>query len=62
MEGLYFLLVAVLLYFVADHALNFIERRLGRRLEYRTVVFFVLLLGLALAAFAVLRHILPGAT
>jgi hypothetical protein len=58
MEGLYFLLVGVLLYFVADRALDYLERRAGRRFEYRTVIFFALLLGLALAAFATLRRIL----
>jgi NhaP-type Na+/H+ or K+/H+ antiporter len=58
MEGLYFLLVGVLLYFVADRVLDYLEQRAGRRFEYRTVVFFALLLGLALAAFAILRRIL----
>jgi hypothetical protein len=57
MESLLLPLVAVVLYFAADAVLQAVEVRLGRRLEHRTLVFFVLLLGFALAAFAVLRRV-----
>lgn len=33
------------LYFLADAALNAVERRLGHRLAHREAVFFALLLG-----------------
>jgi len=57
MSSFYFPLVGIVLYFVADALLLQIERRLGRPLEQRTVVFFALLLGLALIAFAVIRKL-----
>lgn len=58
MEAVYFLVVAIALYFVADWLLRRIEAILGRTLENRTVVFFFLLMGLALASFALIRRFL----
>jgi hypothetical protein len=55
-DAVYFFLVAILLYFAADWALRRIESALGRTLEYRTLVFFVLLLTLALVSFALIRR------
>jgi len=55
MEAVYFTLVAILLYLVADRALRGIESALGRSLEYRSVVFFAILLTLAIATFALIR-------
>jgi hypothetical protein len=55
MEIVYFTLVAILLYLLADWILRRIEAYLGRALEQRTVVFFVILLTLALASFAAIR-------
>lgn len=60
MQALYLVLVAAVLYFAADRTLDYLERRLGRRLEYRTVIFFALLLGLTLLAFWIMRRILAG--
>ena len=57
MEFLYFILVAVVLYFLSDRLLDGIERALGRRLESRSLVFFAILLVLALAAFAAIRRL-----
>lgn len=54
-EFLVFALVAVVLYFVADRIIDQIETAVGRRLEYRTLYFFALLLGLALGAFWLIR-------
>ena len=62
METLYFIAVAAVLYFVADRALDFLERRAGRRFEYRTVVFFALLLASALAAFWIIQRVVTGST
>ncbi|MCK6450075.1 MAG: hypothetical protein L6R19_04310 [Alphaproteobacteria bacterium] len=58
MESLYFLLAAVVLYFLADRVLDAAERYAGRRFAYRTVIFFGLLLGFTLAVFWILRRIL----
>lgn len=58
MEGLLFLAVGILLYLVADRILQAIERRRGARFEQRTVIFFFLLLGLALAIFPFIRMLL----
>jgi hypothetical protein len=61
MTTIYFTLVAIGLYLVADRILDALERRAGRRFEQRSLVFFLLLLVLSLATFAVLRSFLaPG--
>ena len=56
MEAVYFTLVAVVLYLVADRILVQIEIKLGKRLEHRSLVFFGILLTLALTSFWVIRH------
>lgn len=58
MEFLYLILVAVVLYFLADWILRRAESMAGRRFENRTIIFFALLLGLALVSFAILRNLL----
>ena len=55
MEMLYFTLAAVLLYLGADWILNRIEVAAGRRFEYRNLIFFAILLFMALASFALIR-------
>lgn len=55
MEILLFTGVAIVLYLVADRLLVAIERRRGAALANRSVVFFFLLLGLALPTFALIR-------
>lgn len=55
MEAVYFTLVAILLYLVADRALRAIESAVGRTLEYRSVIFFAILLALAVGTFALIR-------
>lgn len=57
MEIVYFTLVAVFLYFGADWILNRIEGAAGRRLEYRSIIFFAILLIMALTSFALIRHL-----
>lgn len=62
MEAVYFTVTGILLYLVADRLVVLIERRAGRVLEHRTLLFFVLLLSLALVTFAIIRRFLaPGA-
>ena len=55
MEMLYFTLAAVFLYLGADWILNRIEVTLGRRFECRNLIFFAILLIMALASFALIR-------
>lgn len=57
MEFILFIVLAVVLYFVADFVLRQAEARAGRRFEYRTIYFFVLLLLFALGAFRLVRWV-----
>lgn len=52
-------MTGVVLYLAADRLVVLIERRAGRVLEHRTLLFFVLLLALALVTFAAIRRFLP---
>ncbi len=55
MDIVYFTLVAIGLYIAADWLLDRIERIRGARFENRQVVFFAIILPLALAAFWLAR-------
>ena len=55
MEIVYFTLTAVALYLVSDWALRRMEAFAGRRFEHRSLVFFSIILGLALTSFALIR-------
>ena len=57
MEILYFTLSAILLYFAADWILERIERAAGKRFEYRSLIFFAILLVMALTSFSLIRHL-----
>ncbi len=57
-EALVFLAVAVVLYWVSDQILLRIEAARGARLESRTLIFFGILLTLALASFWALERLL----
>ena len=57
MEILYFTLAAILLYFAADWILNRIELAAGKRFKYRDLVFFALLLVMALTSFALIQYL-----
>ncbi len=56
MEIIYFTLAAVMLYFAADWILDRIESAAGRRFENRSLIFFAILLILAMTSFALVRH------
>ncbi len=58
MAAIYFTITAIVLYLVADWLLDRIELHRGERLEHRTLVFFGILLGLALATFPLLQSLL----
>jgi len=60
MELVYFSVIAIGLYFAADALLDWIERRRGKRFENRQVVFFAIILPLALLTFWLLRHFSDG--
>ncbi len=59
MEAVYFTVAGIVLYLVADRLVVLIERRAGRILEHRTLLFFAILLTLALVSFAAIRRFLP---
>ena len=59
MEAVYYTITGVVLYLLADWILRVIEARAGRVFEHRTLVFFVLLLAMALVTFAVIRRLMP---
>lgn len=51
MAYLYYTVTAVLLYLLSDWMLNQIEQSMGKRLKYRSVIFFAIILTLSLASF-----------
>ena len=55
-QPLIFTVVAVVLYIVTGKILDLMEHRAGRRFEHRSIIFFVLLLGLALSSFALIQY------
>jgi hypothetical protein len=57
MEMLYYTVTAILLYLAADWILDRIETAAGRRFEYRSLIFFAILLCMAVASFALIRHL-----
>lgn len=50
-----FTVVGIVAYLAADRILEWIEVRRGNRFEHRTLIFFVLLLTLALGAFQLIN-------
>lgn len=55
MSIVYFTLVAIILYLAADWILNRIEMAAGKVLEHRSIIFFALLLALALTTFTLIQ-------
>jgi hypothetical protein len=55
MEVVYFTLIGIVLYLASDWILQRVEIAAGRRLEHRTLIFFALLLTLALVSFSLIR-------
>ena len=56
MSIVYFTLVAAILYLFSDWLLQRVEAAAGRRFENRSLVFFCILLTLALASFSLINH------
>ena len=57
MENLYFFAVAIVLYVISNKILDVIEQKRGQRFENRTVIFFFIILSLAIVSFWVIRHL-----
>ena len=63
MEMVYFTVIGIGLYALSDAALDFIERKRGRRFENRQVIFFVIILVLALITFELMEIVMrPSAS
>ena len=60
-EMLAYTIVGIVLYFASDWILKFLEQRAGKQFDDRNLVFFGIILLLALSSFAILRLILPVA-
>lgn len=58
MEILYYTVTAVVLYFVADWLLDRVEIAFGRRFEYRSLIFFFIIVALALMTSQLARFFL----
>jgi hypothetical protein len=56
MSIIYFTLVAIALYLASDWILDQIELRAGKRYEHRSLIFFAILLTLALTTFTVIQQ------
>ena len=61
MEIIYYTLAGLGLYFVSDWILNQIEIRRGERFEQRSLIFFGIILVLALVVFRLIRYLQQGA-
>jgi hypothetical protein len=59
-EMLSYTVVAVVLYAVSDWLLNRIEIWRGRRFEHRSVLFFLIILTLAVISFQTIQKLFAG--
>lgn len=57
MEIVYFTLAGILLYLFSDWLLDRIESARGRRFEQRSVIFFFIILSLAVLSFQLLNRL-----
>ena len=55
MEAIYFTLVAIVLYLLSDWVLVRIEVAVGKSLEHRSLIFFAILMTLAITSFWLIR-------
>jgi hypothetical protein len=59
-EVVIYTLSAIALYFMADAALNLLESIHGEPIPHRNIVFFVIILSLALMLFQAIKMVLAG--
>jgi len=57
LSAIYFTVAGIVLYLVSDWLLQLVEMRAGRRLEHRSLIFFVILLSLAVITFEFIQQI-----
>ena len=57
MAYIYYTITAVLLYLLSDWILNKIETYYGKRFEYRSVIFFVIIMVLAVGSFEMIDRV-----
>ena len=57
MEVIYFTLTAILLYLAADWILRRMETAAGKRFENRSLIFFAILMTMAVISFALIRNL-----
>ncbi len=63
LEIIVYTLAGVILYLASDKAVLIIEKQLGRRLQYRSILFFIIISVLALIAFnAISQYFAPQET
>lgn len=62
MEIIYFTIAAIFLYLVSDWMLNKIEKKMGKRSEYRSVIFFAIIMLLSFILFNLVRYTQTGST
>ena len=60
MEFIVYTIAGITLYFVSDEILTRIEAHRGERFEHRTLIFFTIILVLALGAFRLIEYIAGG--
>ena len=57
MEIIYFTVTAMFLYVAADWILKRMETAAGKRFEYRSLIFFAILMTMAVTSFALIRNL-----
>lgn len=61
MEAIYFTLVGVALYFAADWILNRVEQARGARFQHRDLIYFAIILTLAVSTFYLIGQVRTAA-
>jgi len=57
MEFVYYTIAGIVLYLGSDWILNRIEISRGERFQHRSVIFFVIILVLAVVSFRIIEHL-----
>lgn len=57
MTAIYFTVVGIALYLFSDWLLQRAEAAAGKRFEYRSIIFFAILLPMALLTFAIIQRL-----
>jgi len=59
-ETIVYTLIGILLYFLSDKILRYLEGRAGRPFDDRNLIFFGIIMVLAVSSFTFLRLVLPA--